>query len=256
MRGRLSTFLAALAVVASMGPASGSQDRPSVVSSSKLTNKDVLQMQSAGLSGEIITEKIKTSGCDFDTAPGSLSELKSAGVPDSVILAVMRCQSPEGQAGPPVVGQPSSPASGPAPTSDLPKGYTMLHLKSNLKWKLGFRSEPYDKISGYLEEQLTTALGGKGVHRVPVFSGCCQVTLELLQVTTHPAMIKKPGIDVSANVSVTDAQNRLVYSKGYRGQARTAMSTWGRLIHRAVDDMVKNIVADETFMKALATGRP
>jgi hypothetical protein len=90
---------------------------------------------------------VESSGCDFDTAPGALSELKSAGVPDSVILAMVRCQSPEGQPAPPVVGEPSSLASGAAATSDLPKGYTMLHLKSNRKWKLGFRSEPYDKIS-------------------------------------------------------------------------------------------------------------
>jgi hypothetical protein len=59
MRRQLIAILAALVIVASAGvPASGSQDRASVVSSSKLTNKDVLQMQSGGLSGEIIIEKI------------------------------------------------------------------------------------------------------------------------------------------------------------------------------------------------------
>jgi hypothetical protein len=137
------------------------------------------------------------------------------------------------------------------------KAYVVTYVKSDRKWKLGLRSEPYDKISDYFENQLTAALDKRGVHRMAVPDGACfKLTLELLEVTSHPAMVKKPGVDVAANVSVTDSSGRLVYARGYRGESRTMMNTWGHLINHAVEQMVKNISDDENFVKAISTGRP
>jgi hypothetical protein len=58
--------------------------------SQALTNKDVLDMLKAGLTPEIVITKIKSSTCNFDTSPAALKELKSAGVPDAVILAMVQ----------------------------------------------------------------------------------------------------------------------------------------------------------------------
>lgn len=224
---------------------------------SKLTNRDVLQMQAAGLSGDVITEKIKTSTCDFDTAPASLSQLKSVGLPDAVILAMIRRESNAATA---ITLPPIHPATATnsAPMSgEVPKGYVLSYVRSDRKWKLGLRSEPYDKISEYSESQLAAALDQRGLHRLPIADGgCCQVTIELLEVTSHPAMMKKPGVDVAATATLTDGKNRLVYSKGYRGESRTVMNTWGHLINHAVEAMVKNIMSDDMFVKALVTGKP
>jgi hypothetical protein len=55
-----------------------------------LSNKDVQHMLKSGLSTEIIIAKIKASATNFDTSPAALQELKSAGVPDAVILAMVR----------------------------------------------------------------------------------------------------------------------------------------------------------------------
>ena len=55
-----------------------------------LTNQDVVGMLKAGLSSDIVTAKIKASGCDFDTSPAALKELKHDGVPDQVILEMVR----------------------------------------------------------------------------------------------------------------------------------------------------------------------
>jgi len=60
-----------------------------------LTNADVLAMVKARLSAEIITAKIKASPDKFDTSPTTLGELKSAGVPDSVILAMVEAAPPK-----------------------------------------------------------------------------------------------------------------------------------------------------------------
>lgn len=55
----------------------------------ELTNKDVLEMVKAGLATEIVVAKIKASPGKFDTSAATLAELKSANVPDSVIIAMV-----------------------------------------------------------------------------------------------------------------------------------------------------------------------
>jgi hypothetical protein len=57
--------------------------------SAVLRNKDVVDMASAGLPPGVLIAKIKTSACEFDTSPEGLKELKSTGVDDSVILAMV-----------------------------------------------------------------------------------------------------------------------------------------------------------------------
>ena len=232
------------------------QEQGSTPTSSKLTNKDILDMQAAGLSSEVIAEKIRTSVCEFDSTPPALIQMKAAGVPDAIILAITRSQAPPAPpaASPQVPQSPKTPEAATA-AGGQPKGYAFAYVKSDRKWKYGLRSEPYDKISEYFEKRLTEALEQKGIHRIPVLdSGCCQVTVELLEVTSHPAAIKKPGVDVSANVSVTDGSKRPMYGRGYRGESRTMMNTWGHLINHAVENMVDNIVSDGNLLNILATG--
>ena len=59
-------------------------------SAPKLTNKDIVEMTSAGLSSEIILAKIASSPCEFDTSTESLKSLKAAKVPNTVILAMVK----------------------------------------------------------------------------------------------------------------------------------------------------------------------
>lgn len=61
-----------------------------------LTNSHIVQMVKAGLSSEVIIAKIKSSGCNFDTFPSVLQELKFRGVPNDVILAMV--EAPHGPA--------------------------------------------------------------------------------------------------------------------------------------------------------------
>lgn len=58
-----------------------------------LTNKDVLEMLKSGLTAEIVIAKIKSSPAKFDTSPTALAELKTAGVPDAVIMAMVQGSS-------------------------------------------------------------------------------------------------------------------------------------------------------------------
>jgi hypothetical protein len=63
---------------------------PQSKTQSSLTNSDVIGMVKAGLGAEIIIAKIKATSCSFETDPPTLKALKDAGVPDSVILAMVQ----------------------------------------------------------------------------------------------------------------------------------------------------------------------
>jgi hypothetical protein len=58
-----------------------------------LTNKDVLEMLKMPLSPETIVAKIKTANCTFDTSLAGLKDLKAAGVPERVLLAMVQASS-------------------------------------------------------------------------------------------------------------------------------------------------------------------
>jgi uncharacterized protein YgiM (DUF1202 family) len=55
-----------------------------------LINADILDMVAAGIGPDIIVAKIKTSTANFDTTPATLKELKTKGVPDGVVLAMVQ----------------------------------------------------------------------------------------------------------------------------------------------------------------------
>lgn len=87
------TFVAILTPSFALGtvcvPMPPEMQQESQVQPPAVTNKDVLDMLRAGLSSAVVVAKIKNSVCSFDTSPASLKELKGAGVPDEVILAMV-----------------------------------------------------------------------------------------------------------------------------------------------------------------------
>ena len=60
-----------------------------------LADKDIFDMNKAGLPPSVLIAKIKSSTCNFDTSPSQLQELKAAGVSDTVILAMVEAPAPE-----------------------------------------------------------------------------------------------------------------------------------------------------------------
>jgi integrase len=63
------------------------------ISIERVSNQDILEWLEAGLDAEIVVakvKKIKRQNCVFDTSTESLKKLKAAGVPNPVILAMVR----------------------------------------------------------------------------------------------------------------------------------------------------------------------
>jgi hypothetical protein len=88
-----------------------------------LTNKDVVQMVKSGLGEEIVVAKIRSSPSNFDTSPAALTQLKSEGVPDKVILAMVN--GPEKKT--------DSPVAGPETEIKIPDGTEIeIQLKNTL----------------------------------------------------------------------------------------------------------------------------
>jgi hypothetical protein len=87
-----------------------SQTQPAPQTTIKpLTNSDILDMLSAGVSQEVVIAKIAASTCEFDTSPAALKLLKAAKVPDAVALAMV--QSPtRSHGGELTIAEPSAPA--------------------------------------------------------------------------------------------------------------------------------------------------
>lgn len=95
MKKLFSPCLAAVLCLATLGSSvpTRAQDaaktiQPQQNSGAALTERDVLEMWRAGLSPEVIVAKIKSSEKRFDTSPAKLQELKAAGVPDAILLAM------------------------------------------------------------------------------------------------------------------------------------------------------------------------
>jgi hypothetical protein len=55
-----------------------------------LANQDVLSMVEAGLPAKVVIAKIERAPATFDTSPETLKALKQWGVPDTVILAMVK----------------------------------------------------------------------------------------------------------------------------------------------------------------------
>lgn len=102
MRKTLSILLTSALLSAALPAAAAQESQPQTQppapqtqqTDARLTNKDVLEMVKAGLSPAIIVAKIKGSTSDFDTSPTALQELKSAGIPDEVMLVMVQAAAP------------------------------------------------------------------------------------------------------------------------------------------------------------------
>ena len=78
--------------------ATRSPPEATVVKPAVLTNKDILDMNKIGLPPEVLVAKVKSTQCNFDTSPASLQALKTAGVGDNVILAMVEAPGAQGLA--------------------------------------------------------------------------------------------------------------------------------------------------------------
>ncbi len=109
MKNLLISLLLSLFIVQTawgMPPATSSQAAVKTIQPSQqtvvamtptpLNNADIVGLVKANLTAEIIIAKIKSAACHFETTPAALQQLKTDGVPDAVILAMLNAPSASG----------------------------------------------------------------------------------------------------------------------------------------------------------------
>ena len=72
------------------GQSPAQQSPPLSSNQTVIMNQDVVSMVKAGLAPEILAAKVRNSDCQCDTSPAAFAELKTSGVPDNVILAMVQ----------------------------------------------------------------------------------------------------------------------------------------------------------------------
>jgi hypothetical protein len=91
----------------------------------KIENTDILEMVKAGLPEEIIVAKVQGSPGNFDTSPAALTALKSAQVPNAVILAMVKksnsIDTREDRDAAPPSTRPGTPSAGSEPARTSPQ---------------------------------------------------------------------------------------------------------------------------------------
>ena len=216
----------------------------------------VLKMLKAGLSEDVIVSVVNQRTETYTLSTDDLIGLKTAGVPNKVIAAMvaksLASPATAPTSGAAVIMGASTTSSSSVEPRVTKVNYAISYVESNRKWKLGFRSEPYNKISSYIRDRLDQKLAGNGLaHVESIESGCCAISIELLEVTQHDAVLKKPGMDLSATVTVVDAEGHQVFAKGYRGESRTMLSTVGTMINHAAENLVDRIIEDGSLINAI-----
>ncbi|MGB7024044.1 MAG: hypothetical protein WBD73_09620 [Candidatus Acidiferrales bacterium] len=85
-------------------------------------------MVKTGLSADIVVAKIKTSPGDYDTSPATLEKLKSAGIPDNVVLAMVEASAKTSNS--------SAPATTDKPdaANEIPSGKTRVYVSDSQSW--------------------------------------------------------------------------------------------------------------------------
>src|SRR5579875_417874 len=130
----VSFFLSFLTIPIALAQTSSAGLQQAPATSSGLTNKDVVGMLKAGLPADIIIAKISGSPCSFDTSPGALEQLKTAGVPDAVIMAMVKASgSAHKPSASPNGVSPQANGSAPAVSVTIPDGTPLeVELKATV----------------------------------------------------------------------------------------------------------------------------
>jgi hypothetical protein len=92
---KATTFICALILAATVSVRAQVDLSPgqTVADHATLGNSDVVEMVKVGLSENVVLAKIRACACRFDTSTTALSHLKTSGVPDSIVVAMIEVSS-------------------------------------------------------------------------------------------------------------------------------------------------------------------
>ncbi|MGA9062509.1 MAG: hypothetical protein WB341_12690 [Terracidiphilus sp.] len=236
-----------------------------VTAQQALNNDAVVKLVTAGLSDDLIVSTINVSPGTYDTSADGLNALKTAGVSDKIMAAIVtRAAIARKSCAAPASG--SSPADKTCPNAGRVNSlnrYTVDYVHSDRKWSrgLGMGSDEYDEISNDIQTELVNAMDHKGfIIANASEAACCKFTIELLRVKSRlsgPMTHRTLWVELAANFTFEDGNGHLVYKKGYV-TGNPEEDTWRQDVEwikqLAVLQLAGIITSDESFGKSLHAG--
>jgi hypothetical protein len=184
-----------------------------------LTNSDVVAMTNQGFEASLIIKAIQAGSTKFDVSPQALMDLKSAGVQQSVMEAMLSA----GAAKPTAAVEPAHavvpPLESGKPLCDANSGCLLrdatqvaLKFASDLTSKTAHEGDPVEFV---LDEDVKVAdsvVVSKGAHAVAVVS-----------IAKHAGMMGKPGeLSIQLQYLIAGSNHiRLRGTKGREGESKT-----------------------------------
>ena len=201
-------------------------DIPSTVAQTQkpLTNSDIVAMTKQGFEPSLIIKDIESSSTSFDVSPQALIDLKNAGVPQSVIEAMLSAHakkpSASTEAAHGAMLSPAAAATDPSKHVCDPDSGCLLRdgTQVSLKFAADLSSKTAqvgDPVEFLLDDDLKvgeTVVVTKGAHAVATVSAA-----------KHAGMMGKPG-DLGVQLQYLVARDnhvRLRGTKGREGESKT-----------------------------------
>lgn len=223
MRNYARHLVAASLLLLAVAAGVHAQQRPRPTA---LTNQDIITMLKAGLPPDVVIAKIKATHGEFDTSPGVLEELKSRGVPDAVIVAMIQASTT------------SAPAGGnePAGTNNLGSMFSKLQNSVVTVWSefghgTGFIVDPIGLIltnQHVIGPSQINAVQFDQTHKVRAVLMASDpdkdVAVLWVDITAFPGAIVAPELPVSAQQSPV-AVGEPVFTIGSPLSQRKIMTT-------------------------------
>lgn len=185
-----------------------------------ITNADVISMIKAGFSPEVVTTKIKRSGGKFDTTPNAMKDLKTAGVPESVIIAMIESDAPDPKPG------------APAPTIAAPAKPNQVVLKdaSRIEIELAYTVSSADLKEGDAISFLT--VHPVEIDGVVVIERGAPATARVVKAEGGKSWARGGQLSWAIqSVAAVDGQKvPLQYSTGTKGNGSTGTMTTGLVV--------------------------
>jgi hypothetical protein len=181
-----------------------------------LTNQDVIELLKVGMSSEVVAAKIKTSTCKFDTSPTALKELKSAGVPDSVILAMV--QAPVADRG--VPASHSNTYDSKPPVVPHRETNSASAVQPNTVTALAYRVIPQQKTTYYQSGTNSSSTSCYGQGQFYSFGNIGNMNISMNCDTTYTSPTQIPITWQFADVYVVVEGSNQLYLIGCRANWR------------------------------------
>lgn len=211
-----------------------------------LKNDTIIEMKQLGLGETVILEKIKNSRCEFDVSLNGLKQLKTAGISDGVITAMVSAKPIVQGGGDTIVQKPAAPDDPNDPTSLHEAGIWMYEEAAGKKQMTQLEPSVYSqkKTGAGLFIQFGETVKNKAVvasahagivttNRQPTFYFYFEHTKAGLSDTHHGATSANEYILTQFDVDEKDNQRKLVmgslnaYSGGESGAEGRSVRSFG-----------------------------